>query len=119
MTSHSDTLARVGCKAWRQERLAALCAQAKLDEEASGLPSRGAAKRMADRLGIAPTALSNMLHGAKNIGDEAARAIEARLGLAPGALDAPLHCLACESAEELAAMAEALRALRLARSGAQ
>ena len=67
---------------------------------------------MAERLGLAPTALSNMVHGAKNLGDEAARSIEAKLGLRPGSLDAPLRSLVCDSDEELAAMAAALAALR-------
>lgn len=106
--------ARVGCKAWRQARLDSLCAQSKLAEQALGLPARGSAKRMADRLGLAPTALSNMLRGAKNIGDCAARAIESRLGLEPGALDAPLFCSIGADDAELEAMSAALAAHRLA-----
>jgi hypothetical protein len=115
MTSLSKQ-ARVGCKAWRQARLALLCQQARSSDEADGMGmgmgARGSSRRMAERLGIAPTALSNMIHGAKNIGDEAARSIESRLGLEPGLLDAPPLCLACHTPEELLAMEHALRLLR-------
>ena len=118
MTSPSKSTARVGCKAWRQARLASLCHEAKIAEEAQGLPARGSARRMAARLGLAPTALSNMLHGAKNIGDEAARSIESSLGLEPGGLDSPLFGLVGADAGELAAMARALADHRLAKAGA-
>ena len=64
---------------------------------------------MAMRLGLAPAALSNMLHGVKNIGDEAARAIESKLGEQPGSLDAPPFCLAFDSQADLDKAREALR----------
>lgn len=91
----------VGCKAWRRANLRALFAKSLLADAQASLPARGAAKRMAAKLSLAPAALSNMIHGVKNIGDEAARAIEERLGEAPGSLDAPSLCLAFETQEEL------------------
>jgi hypothetical protein len=91
----------VGCKAWRRANLAALCAQACAVDAKAGYPARGGSKRMAMRLGLAPAALSNMLHGVKNIGDEAARSIESKLGQAPGSLDAPPFCLAFDSQSQL------------------
>lgn len=102
----------VGSKAWRRERLASLLGDAALHDQASGLPLRGASRRMADRLGLAPTALSNMARGAKSIGDAAARAIETKLGLAPGALDAPPLSILCKDEAELQALRRAQEELR-------
>lgn len=78
-----------GCKAWRRANLRSLCDSEALLEMARGLPKRGASKRMAARLDLAPAALSNMIHGVKNIGDEAARHIETQLGQIIGSLDKP------------------------------
>lgn len=110
MASAVDTN-MVGCKAWRRANLAALCESASAKDAAQGLPLRGAAKRMAQRLSIAPAALSNLVHGVKNMGDETARGIESSLGLPLGAIDAPPHSIAfpdeqsCAAARELLAKA--------------
>lgn len=115
MTQTTETKASkdaVGCKAWRRARLDALCREAAERDVAQGLKHRGAAQRMAARLDLAPTALSNMVHGAKNIGDESARSIESKLGLEPGALDAPPLSLTCETPEELEALRSMLAHLR-------
>ena len=98
----------VGSKLWRQERLRSLAAEAKEIDAKSGLPSHGANKRFAQRLGIAPTALSNMVHGIKPIGDEAARNIEIKLGLDAGSLDAPPFCIRFATQQELLAAQAAI-----------
>lgn len=101
----------VGCKAWRRANLEALLRQASERESAEGLPVRGAGRRMAARLGVAPTALSNMARGAKSIGDAAARSIEARLELSAGSLDAPPLSIVCRDADEFSALSAARQAL--------
>ena len=91
----------IGCKAWRRANLASLCQREAERETATGLPARGSSKRMAARLGLAPAALSNMLHGVKNIGDEAARSIESKLGESLGTLDTPPFSVLFSSQAEL------------------
>lgn len=101
----------VGCKAWRRENLEVLLRQTSEREHSEGLPVRGSGRRMAIRLGVAPTALSNMVRGAKSIGDAAARLIEIRLELAAGALDIPPLAIVCRDLDELAALHGARQAL--------
>lgn len=98
-----------GCKAWRRANLGALCKREAEIETTSGMPARGSSKRMAARLGLAPAALSNMIHGVKNIGDEAARSIESKLGETAGSLDIPPFALVFSSAAELEAAKAALK----------
>lgn len=98
----------VGCKGWRRANLAMACAEAaRLDAE-NGLPLRGSAKRMAQRLSLAPAALSNLLHGVKNMGDETARAIESTLGMQPGSLDEPPYSITFPDAQSCLAARETL-----------
>lgn len=98
----------VGCKAWRRANLAAICAEASRLDAENGLPIRGSGKRMAQRLSLAPAALSNLLHGVKNMGDEAARAIEAALAMRPGSLDEPPYSISFPDAQSVQAAREAL-----------
>ena len=93
----------IGCKAWRRSNLVSLCQREAERETAKGLPARGSSKRMAARLSLAPAALSNMLHGVKNIGDEAARSIEIKLEEPLGSLDTPPFSLVFSSQAELEA----------------
>ena len=92
-----------GCKAWRRANLGSLCKREADIEISAGMPARGSSKRMAARLGLAPAALSNMVHGVKNIGDEAARSIESKLGEGAGSLDIPPLAIVFGTEQELAA----------------
>lgn len=104
----------VGCKAWRKANLERLCKIRASAEIARGLPARGSAKRMAAMLCIAPAALSNMLHGVKNIGDEAARSIEAKLEIEAGSLDTPPFSLTFADEATFQAAKDALLAAGIA-----
>lgn len=108
----------VGCKAWRRANLRSLCDSESLLEMARGLPKRGSSKRMAARLGLAPAALSNMIHGVKNIGDEAARHIETQLGQIIGSLDKPPFSIRFETQAELDEALTILSAAKAAKESA-
>lgn len=108
----------VGCKAWRRANLRSLCDSEALLEMARGLPKRGSSKRMAARLGLAPAALSNMIHGVKNIGDEAARHIEIQLGQIIGSLDKPPFSISFATQAELDEALAILSAAKAAKESA-
>lgn len=100
-TRSAPEQAGLGCKAWRRANLRTLCEAATLHDLSQGLPRHGASKRIAGRVGLAPAALSNMLHGVKNIGDAAARLLESKLSQPQGSLDAPPLALAFSTLDEL------------------
>lgn len=107
------TLRRINVQlsAYRKANLRALLSSRTRRESTNGLQARGASKRFAATIGIAPAALSNMLNGVKSCGRKMARSIEAALGLDSESLDIEDRHSLCDSEKTAVPVAETLHTL--------